>query len=217
MFRGYAAAPNLRIVGIDILVDGITYGRAMYGQPRADVCNSLGFTSPNCPGIGWTFNLNTSSGPVPLPDGEHLLQVRIQDETGRFTTYPETPVAFRVANGPNASPTGVLATPVNGQRVSGTILIWGYAGDPDGGIRTVQLLVDGVVRGTLPYGDTRPGECASLPDVGACPNIGFWHDFNTRTLLNGPHVLGIRLVDDRGRAAIIPQNAAGGMTIIVEN
>ena len=28
VIRGYAAAPNLRIVGIDVLIDGVTYGRA---------------------------------------------------------------------------------------------------------------------------------------------------------------------------------------------
>jgi hypothetical protein len=106
---------------------------------------------------------------------------------------------------------------VNNARVSGNILVWGYAWDPDGRVQTVQLLVDGTVRATLPYGDPRPGECPALSDAPACPNIGFAHDLNTKTLLNGPHVLGIRLVDDRGRATVIPQNAAGGMTIIVEN
>jgi len=77
--------------------------------------------------------------------------------------------------------------------------------------------VDGVVRATLPYGDPRPGECPALGDIPPCPNIGFWHDFNTKTVLNGPHVLGVRLVDDRGRAVIVPQNAASGLTIIVDN
>jgi hypothetical protein len=215
--RGYAAAPNLRIVGIDVLIDGITYGRAGYGQPRPEVCSSLGFTSPNCPGVGFMFAVNSTAGFIPLPDGEHLLQLRIQDETGRFTLYPETPLTVRVNNGPNEPPRGVLATPANGARVSGTVLFWGYAWDPDGKIQTAQFLVDGAVRATINYGDTRPEQCASLPDVAACPNIGFWHEFNTKTVLNGPHVIGIRLVDDRGRAVIIPQEAAGGRTIIVEN
>lgn len=215
--RGYAAAPNLRIAGIDVLIDGVTYGRAIYGQVRTDVCARPGFTSPNCPGVGWTFTINSVSGSIPLPDGEHGLQLRVQDETGRFTVYPETPLKFNVSNGPNLAPLGVLATPVNGQRVSGTILVWGYAWDPDGRVIAAQLLVDGVARATLPYFDPRPGECPGIGNPAPCPNIGFWHEFNTKTLLNGPHVLGIRLVDDRGRVAIIPQNAAGGMTIIVDN
>jgi hypothetical protein len=122
-----------------------------------------------------------------------------------------------VNNEPNEAPRGFLTSPANGQRVSGTLLVWGWAWDPDGKIESVQLLADGFVRATVPYGDTRPGQCEALPDVPACPNIGFAFEFNTRTLLNGPHVLGIRVTDDRGKSVVIPQNAMNGTTIIVEN
>ncbi|HET8550532.1 MAG TPA: hypothetical protein VFL57_21120, partial [Bryobacteraceae bacterium] len=216
-FRGWAAADNLRILGIDVLIDGVNYGRAAYGMSRADVCQGLGFTSPNCPGIGFQFSVNSVTGAIPLPNGEHLVQIRIQDETGRFTLYPETPLAFRVNNEANLPPTGVLVTPRHNDRLSGTVLIYGYAWDPDRSVRTVQLLVDGAVRGTLPYGEARPTECAALPDVKACPNIGFYLEWNTKTVLNGPHVLGVRLTDDRGRAVTIPQDAANGLTVIVAN
>jgi hypothetical protein len=69
----------------------------------------------------------------------------------------------------------------------------------------------------LPYGEARTTECSALPDVAACPNIGFWHQWNTNTVLNGPHVVGVRLIDDRGTAVIVPQNAGNGLTVIVEN
>ena len=215
--RGYAAAPNLRIVGIDVIVDGVNYGRAGYGQPRPEICSALGFESPNCPGVGFMFAINSAAGSIPLPNGEHLLRLRIQDETGRFTLYPETPLTIRVTNQANESPRGFMTSPSNGQRVSGTILVWGWAWDPDGRIVRADVLVDGVVRGQANYGETRPEQCASLPDVAACPNIGFWYEFNTRTLLNGPHLIGVRLLDDRGRSVVIPQDAANGSTIIVQN
>ena len=112
---------------------------------------------------------------------------------------------------------GAFVTPANGQRVSGSILIYGYAWDPDGKIGMVQFLIDGAVRATLPYGEARMTECSALPDVAACPNIGFSHQWNTNTVLNGPHVVGVRLIDDRGRAVIVPQNAGNGLTVIVEN
>ena len=156
-------------------------------------------------------------GFIPLPNGEHQLQLRVQDETGRFTLHPDTPVTLRVNNAANQPPRGVLAAPTHNQRVSANILVWGYGWDPDGRVETVQLLVDGVVRATLPYGETRPGECPAIGDIPPCPNIGFSADFNTRTLLNGPHVFGIRLIDDKGRASVIPQNAVNGLTIIVAN
>jgi hypothetical protein len=200
-----------------VVIDGVSYGSAVYGLPRADVCGSLGFTSPSCPNIGFTFTLDSLNGRVPLPNGDHQLQVRVWDESGRLTLYPETPLTFRVNNAPNEAPRGVLVTPANAERVSGNILVWGYAWDPDGHIRSVELLVDGFPRATLRYGDPRPDQCAALSGVAACPNIGFAHEFNTRTVLNGPHVLGIRLTDDRGRVVTIPQNAANGLTINVAN
>lgn len=217
MIRGYALAENLRVAGVDVLIDGITYGRAQYGVPRPEICSAAGITAPNCPAAGFQFSVNSATGAYPLPNGEHVLQVRIQDETGRFTLYPEDGVKFRVNNALNQPPTGVLVTPTHGQTVSGTILVYGYAYDPDGRIAAVQLLVDGAVRATLPYGEARTSECTALPEVAACPNIGFWHQWNTNTVLNGPHVLGIRLVDDRGRAVVVPQNAVNGLTLIVQN
>jgi hypothetical protein len=216
-FRGWAAADGLRVLAVDVLIDGVNYGRAQYGLPRNDVCQTLGFTSPNCPNIGFTFSLNSVTGAIPLPNGEHLVQLRIQDETGRFTLVPETPLSFRVDNEANTPPTGVLVTPRRNERVSGTVHIYGYAWDPDGSVRTVQLLVDGIARAVLPYGEPRPSECEALPNVTACPNIGFWFEWNSRTVLNGPHVIGIRLIDDRGRATIIPQDAESGQTVIVAN
>ena len=217
LIRGYAAAPNLRIVGIDVLIDGVTYGRAGHGQPRPEVCAALGFESPNCPGVGFSFTVNSVIGSIPLPNGEHLLRLRIQDETGRFTLYPETPLTIRVNNEANQAPKGVLTSPNNGERVSGNLLVWGWAWDPDGKIDAVELLVDGVVRASVPYGDARPEQCAELPEVSACPNIGFWYNFNTKSVLNGPHVLGVRLTDNRGKAVVIPQEAQNGRTIIVQN
>jgi len=217
LIRGYALAENLRILGIDILLDGISYGRAQYGLPRPEICAEANIVTPNCPAIGFLFNVNSTTGAFPLPNGEHMLQVRIQDETGRSTLYPETPLRFRVNNALNQAPTGVFVTPANGQRVSGTILIYGYAWDPDGKIGTVQFLIDGAVRATLPYGEARTTECTALPDVAECPNIGFSHQWNTNTVLNGPHIVGVRLIDDRGRAVIVPQNAGNGLTVIVEN
>ena len=167
--------------------------------------------------MGFALAVNSVSGSIPLPNGEHLLRLRIQDETGRFTLYPETPLTIRVNNEANQAPQGVMTSPNNGERVSGNLLVWGWAWDPDGNIQTVQLLVDGIIRATVPYGETRPEQCAELPGVSACPNIGFWYNFNTRSVLNGPHVLGIRLNDDRGKAVVIPQESQNGRTIIVQN
>ena len=111
IIRGYALAENLRIVGVDILLDGISYGRAQYGMPRPEICAEANIVTPNCPAIGFLFNVNSTIGAFPLPNGEHMLQVRIQDETGRFTLYPETPLRFRVNNVLNQAPWARLSRP----------------------------------------------------------------------------------------------------------
>jgi hypothetical protein len=51
------------------------------------------------PAIGFRFSLNTRNGLVPVPDGNHQLQMRVRDETGRLTVIPVTPIAFIVKNG----------------------------------------------------------------------------------------------------------------------
>jgi hypothetical protein len=51
--------------------------------------------------------------------------------------------------------------------------------------------VDGSSYTAIPYGTALPDVCAQLPDVAACPRIGFAVNFDTTRLSNGPHVLGV--------------------------
>jgi hypothetical protein len=154
---------------------------------------------------------------VQLPNGDALLQVRARDESGRFTLIPENPVRLVVENETSEPPTGVLQHPQPNQRISGIVNIWGWAWDPDGTVRAAELLVDGITYMTLGYGDERAAQCAALPGVAACPNIGFWGDFDTSRLSNGLHSLGVRLRDDKGRTTIIPRLGPNGINITVDN
>ena len=163
------------------------------------------------------FNLNTTAGRVQLPNGENFLQVRARDESGRSTLIPEIPIRVLIENETSEPPTGVLQSPAANQRLSGVVKIWGWAWDPDGTVRSAELLVDGFVYMALSYGDERPEQCASLRDVKACPNIGFWGDFDTRRLPNGLHLLGVRLRDDNGRTTVIPRLTGSGANVFVQN
>jgi hypothetical protein len=213
--RGYAGAVNLLISGVDVLIDGITYGRALYGSSRADICAS--FAAAGCPGIGFTFSLDTRSGSIPVSNGSHTLQIRVQDESGRYTLLPEKPVAFTVKNDKTDPPKGVLVAPTQNQVLSGTVRITGHAWDPDGRITSVRLLIDGFVAATVPYGKPRPDECAALPDVPACPNIGFELDFDTTRLPNGPHTIAILVANDRNILYEFPRIVSDGINVIVKN
>jgi hypothetical protein len=214
--RGWAAANDLRVVSVDVLIDGVTASPAQYGIARTDVCDTLSPRPLNCPAIGFSATVSPTA-PLPLSNGEHKLQIRTMDETGRYTLIPDEPLTIVVKIEPNQLPRGVLVTPVNNERVSGMLHISGHAWDPDGRVVGVDLLIDGEFRATIPYGRPRPQECESLPDVEACPNIGFELDFDTRRLFNGPHALGIRIRDNRGGAPVIPDTLRRGINITVLN
>ena len=79
-------------------------------------------------------------------------------------------------------------------------------------VGVLWLLVDGEVRASVPYGTARDAECAQLPDVKACPNIGFDLDFDTRVLTNGAHTLGVR-VTGKTRLAIDLPGPSGGFDV----
>jgi hypothetical protein len=214
---GYAVADDLRILSVDTLIDGLTYGPTQYGLARRDVCAQLATTSPNCPAIGFLLNVSTLEAFPPVPNGDHTLQMRVRDETGRFTRIPDAPIHFSVVNGNAAPITGVLEEPLSNASLTGTVHVSGYAYSIGRRIAAALLLVDGASYGAITYGLTRPEACAQLADVAACPQIGFAVDFNTQRLTNGPHILGVLLLNDRGDSMTIPSLVNGGINVFVTN
>jgi hypothetical protein len=214
--RGYAYVNNLRVTALDILVDGVTFGRTTLTATRTDVCDGLSPAPVNCPRIGWTFSLNTLSNSIPLPNGVHKLQVRVQDETFRFTVLPEV-VTVKVNNPVLNVPNGVLASPKQNEHLKGTVKVSGYAYVPGGKITRVRLVIDGSSYGDIPYGSARPTECSALTGVDACPNIGFDLDFDTKRVGNGPHTLSIYLNDNQSLTQYIDGAIQNGINVFVEN
>lgn len=216
--RGYAYSKVSRVSNVDVIIDNVVYTRAVYGLGRADICSGEGAGASNCPFIGWQAVINTTLDAPALANGEHRLQIRITEDNGRISYQPETPVTIRVDNVVNLAPIGVVTSPTNLQRVSGIITISGYAWDPDGRVANVFLAINDGQRGAaMRYGLPRPDACATLPDVAACPNIGFETTFDTRTLPNGPASLAAVVQDDLGRFVFVPAITAQGMNIIVDN
>jgi len=150
-----------------------------------------------------------------LINGPHQLRLRLIDATGRFTLLPARTIV--VDNPVNLPPDGALTAPVNGDRVSGTMRVTGHAFDPDGRVTQVQLLIDGGAVAALPYGQPRQEVCAGLTGITACPAIGFEGEFNTKTLSNGLHRIGVRFIDNNGAAVVVPRTTSGGINVFVEN
>lgn len=216
--RGYVADDDLRILSVDTLVDGVTYGPTTYGISRTDICNALTTKPPNCPAIGFQLGLATSGGFPPVPDGQHTLQIRARDETGRFTLIPDTPITFTVKNGAPAAILGGLDTPKTNDHLSGIVHMSGYAYSPGQRIVANVVAFDNYFGiGTARYGLPRPDICATLTNVPACPNIGFTFDLDTTTILNGPHTLGVLFVNDHNDQGFVPNLANGGINVIIDN
>jgi hypothetical protein len=217
VLSGYAYSTVSRVRFVDVIIDSVAYNRASYGLSRTDICSTEAAGAANCPAVGWFTLANTpTAGPV-LTNGEHTLQLRITEDNGRISYQPETPVKITVENPANEPPKGIVTEPANAQRVSGTINIAGHAWDSDGRVNQVVLVIDGIQRSLLRYGLPRPDVCAALPDVAACPNIGFEGTFDTRLLPNGAHLLGVGIIDNTGGATLVPGLTNTGMNIIVNN
>jgi hypothetical protein len=86
--KGYAYSPDLRILSLDVLIDGVTYGSAAYGLSRPDICGSLDGPPAACPNIGFSYSLNPKSTSLPVSPGSHTLTIRARDELGNFTVLP---------------------------------------------------------------------------------------------------------------------------------
>jgi hypothetical protein len=215
--RGYAGIADLRVAGIDTLIDGVTFGPTTYGLARADVCSALDTRPLNCPNIGFQVNINTRSGTPPLQDGAHTLQIRVRDETGRLLILPDS-VTFTVKNGAFQPSQGAVTSVKSGDVLKGTVTISGYAYAPGSAVRGVFLLWDGGdIFEQARYGVAAPDACAGLPDVTACPNIGWTVEFDTNRLSNGPHVLLVAIVNNRGDITYLPSPGQRAVAVTVQN
>jgi hypothetical protein len=217
--RGWAHAPDLVVTGVDILIDGVTYAPGVYGLNRPDICTASPTNPSNCPRVGFFGLIDTLTGYPPLPNGAHQLQVRVRDETGRYTLIPETPLTINVKNEKIVPPVVALSAPDNNARLSGRVTVSGYAYGRNGAtVRSVGIRVDGVTYAATPTNKPRPDACAALANPpAACPNIGFDFVLDTTKFRNGPHTLGILAADDSGGLTIGPTVNVDGINIFIEN
>ena len=171
----------------------------------------------NCPGIGFQVIINTRTGVPPIQDGEHTLQIRVRDEAGRFFILPDATVKFRVNNGAYQATAGAITSIKNGDTLKGTVAIAGYAYSPSARIISVSVVYDGRSTDVARYGVPSPEVCATLPNVTACPNIGWTFDLDTRRLANGNHLITVSTLDSTGVTLSLPTPAQGALSVNVQN
>jgi O-antigen biosynthesis protein len=84
--------------------------------------------------------------------------------------------------------------------VDGMLLVSGWT-LTDAGDATIEILINGASRGTVPYGDPRPDAAALYPGFPAGANCGFLGAINVGDLPDGMHDVTIRISASNGTRA----------------
>jgi uncharacterized protein (TIGR03437 family) len=194
-FSGWALDSNAAINSVTIAVDGVVYGGANYNLARTDVCTALP-NYPGCPNVGWNAMIDTTQ----LSDGSHTLSITANPNSGQSFT---TTTTFSVANlASAANPVRInIDNPAINATVNGITGVTGWAVSDNAAISTVQVLVDGVLKGAATYGANRPDVCAVLANRPGCPNVGWTYPLNTTQLSDGTHTLAITATTASGERA----------------
>ena len=81
----------------------------------------------------------------------------------------------------------------------------------------VIVIYDNLFADSARNGVASPAVCASLPNVGACPNIGWTFDLNTLRLTNGDHIVTVQITDSSGNITSLPSNGQPVVSVNVQN
>jgi N-acetylmuramoyl-L-alanine amidase len=220
------------IEAVDVLVDGVTVGRALYGGDRPDVALAFpGF--PNAAKSGVTFHLDTTR----LLNGLHVVSgVAVSTAGERSFLGPLTLQVINVAH--ILQPFGLIDRPLPHVELFGNCsaglprrltVVDGWALDVgvqqgDSGVGYVELLLDGVVLASSArdcvfdpllggwsscYGVRMLGLETLFPQVIDAPHGGFRFVFDVGLLIDelgwteGLHVLSVRAGDRANQVAVV--------------
>ncbi len=184
---GWAVNNGSSISTVEVTVDGVPKGFAIYGGTRSDVCGVLG-NLPGCPNVGWDFNLDTTM----LTNGSHLMEITAAGANGQRASKA---AMFMVSNSAPTGPTTVTITQPNSSNnpFQGVARFAGTATSTSAQITGVSVSIDGV-----PYG-------AASPVNGSFVN-GWTFLFNTSQVPDGGHSLGATALAADGTFAIATAN-----------
>jgi hypothetical protein len=170
------------IQSVQVKVDGILLGTATYGAARPDVCAVLP-GRPGCPDVGYTYALNTTL----LTHGTHVLEITSSTADGKRASAS---TSFNVSNSSSTAKTQIDAPSASSIPVSGIMTTFGWALKTGTAVNTVNISVDGIPVGTASVDLSRPDVCASFTSPN-CPNVGWSYFFDTNSLMDGTHILGV--------------------------
>ncbi len=178
---------------IDVLVDGIVAGQAVYGDVRTDVLKA--YPQYNNGTAGYHYALDTTE----FSDGQHTVTIKVTGKNGRITTMPNSTVTIK-----NDNSKGYLDSPVSGKNYRGTQTVKGWF-LYDGEVDIIDVMVDGTVVGQAVYGDARPDVQNAFPQYNN-GTAGFHFDLDTTLFTVGKHIVTIRITGKNGRVISLPSS-----------
>ena len=167
---------------IQVFVDGFDIGYATYGTNRADVCTVYP-GSNDCPNVGWSFALDTTS----IPNGTHALTV-VTNGSSQVTASRQITVS-NAATAFNSVKVNIDEPTSNAPSLQGIVDVSGWAIAKTGGLSYVQLYVDLQPMSSASFSVARPDVCGAFPSAANCPNVGWSTTMDTTTIPDGPHTL----------------------------
>lgn len=195
-FRGWAINDNSPIGSVQVSIDGVPRGAAVYGASRPDVCgahpSAAGCQNGNS-GVGWTYVIDTGA----LANGTHVFAVNATAQNGEHNIQAHT---FTVSNWTTANPiiVSIDKPTVQNPVLSGVTNIGGWAIDPLEKIVSASVAVDGIPLGNASYGGNRADACANRPAPG-CPFVGWNFVLDTTLLPDGAHALQVTFNPESGQ------------------
>jgi hypothetical protein len=210
---------------IDCTIAGTTAVANCYGLSRPDIA-SLYQGYVNSANSGFQFNFAVSRDAlsglfgifIPTPQGtilagytlpgKHTLSVRVGDEEETVTEWGAMSVYVTCdGSNPDRASFGTVDSPTEEQFINGAFQVFGWASDLDGGVKSVDLAVDGTVIVNLNpvnggYGIRRDDVLAKDLRVGT-PFVGFAYVLDTLTLGDTEHDLTVYANDALGHRTLI--------------
>ncbi|MBW5445888.1 hypothetical protein GE107_07430 [Cohnella sp. CFH 77786] len=177
---------------IEVLVDGVLAGQAIYGDARADV--KTVFPDYNNGNAGFHYTLDTTK----YSNGNHTITVKETANNSNVTTLPAITVTISNA----LPPKGNVENPASGATLSGSYNVTGWFLD-GAGVSKIEVLIDGAVAGQAIYGDARVDVKSAFPDY-SNGNAGFHYTLDTTRFDNGTHVVSIREINNHNNVTTLP-------------
>ena len=172
-----------------------------YGVPRYDVARYFP-TYPDSVHSGFLFTLDVGALlALGVSPGNHVMKVRVGDESGTFTELPGPagiPVFFQCGNDNVASAQGFIDVPQPFDYVKGNVTFQGWAISDTDNVAGVEIVVDGDFIGPAQYGFPRTDVQAAYPFINNSLNSGWRFTMDTTILSNARHRLTVRTVDTKG-------------------